>query len=100
MVFCLLSPFKSINANYLINEASYHKKKLRHQAAHMVKLNMDRQVCVIKIVAYRARTDRQTHARTDKRVKTEGPMIFLNDIFYFDGYQPSWCRKELATLLH
>ena len=36
---------------------------------------MDRQVCVIKTVAYRARTDTQTHARTDKKVKTEGPKI-------------------------
>ena len=44
---------------------------------------MDRQVCVIKTVAYRARTDRQTEARTDKKVKTEGPIILSNDIFYF-----------------
>ena len=40
---------------------------------------MDRQVCVIKTVAYRARTD----TRTDKKVKTEGPKILSNDIFYF-----------------
>ena len=57
-----------INANYLINEAFYQKKnkKLRHQAVHMANLNMDRQVCVIKTVAYRARTDRQRHTWTDK----------------------------------
>ena len=44
---------------------------------------MDRKVCVIKTVAYRARTDRQTQARIDKKVKTEGPMILSNDTFYF-----------------
>ena len=42
-------------------------KKLRHQAVHMAKLNMDRQVCVIKTVAYRAKTDTQTHTWTDKK---------------------------------
>ena len=45
---------------------------------------MDRQVCMIKTVAYRARTDIHTpHARTDKKVKTEGTMILSNDMFYF-----------------
>ena len=45
---------------------------------------MDRQVCVIITVAYRARTDTQTPpARTDKKVKTEGPKILSNCIFYF-----------------
>ena len=44
---------------------------------------MDRQVCVIKTVAYRARTATHTHARTDKSLKTEGPKILsINDIFY------------------
>ena len=42
----------------------------RHQAVHMAKLNMDRQVCVIKTVAYRANTDAQTqrhkHGQTKK----------------------------------
>ena len=51
-------------------------------------LSMDRQVNVIKTVAYRARIDTHTklmpHAtRTDKSLKTEGPMILSNDIFYF-----------------
>ena len=41
---------------------------------------MDRQVCVIKTVAYRAQTQA---ARTDKKVKTEGPVILSNDIVYF-----------------
>ena len=50
----------------------------------MTYLNVDRQVCVIKTEAYRARTFRHTpHARTYKKVKTEGPMILSNDIFYF-----------------
>ena len=45
---------------------------------------MDRQVCVVKNVAYRARTDTQTNAtRTDKKVKTEGRKILPNDIFFF-----------------
>ena len=35
---------------------------------------MDRQVCVIKTVAYRA--------RTDEKVKTEGPKILSYYIFY------------------
>ena len=83
--FSLFSPFKSINANYLINEAFY-KTKIRHQATNMRNLNMDRNVCVIKTVPYRARTDTQTaHGQhTDRqKVKTEGPMILSNDIFYF-----------------
>ena len=28
-------------------------------------------------------TDRQTHAWTDKKGKTEGPKLLSNDIFYF-----------------
>ena len=56
---------------------------------------MDRQVCMIKTVAYSLQTDRlteihtdrqterQTHAWPDKKVKTEGPKILSNDIFYF-----------------
>ena len=50
-------------------------------------LNVDRQGCVIKTVAYSLRTDTlQTHGRrTDKSLKTEGPKtkILSNDIFYF-----------------
>ena len=64
------------------------KQILRHQADHMVNLNMDQQVCVIKTVAYRAntdtQTDRQTHRHMDRqKFKTEGPMILSIDIFYF-----------------
>ena len=47
---------------------------------------MDRQVCVIKTVAYRARTDRQMDRQTDRqteKLKTERPKILSNDIFYF-----------------
>ena len=44
---------------------------------------MDRQVCVIKTVAYSLRTDRHTDTWTDKSLKTEGPKILSNDIFYF-----------------
>ena len=54
-------------------------------------LTVDRQVCVIKTVAVRLRTDghtdtqthRQTDTGTDKSLKTEGPKILSNDIFYF-----------------
>ena len=50
-------------------------------------LNVDRQVCVIKTVAYRVNTDTQTHRHTDtwtdKTLKTEGPRILSNDIFFF-----------------
>ena len=50
----------------------------------MTYLNMDRQVCVIKTVAYRTQTDRNLDStHTDKKVKTEGPLILSNDIFYF-----------------
>ena len=38
---------------------------------------------MIKTVAYSLRTDRQTDGRTDKSLKTEGPMILSIDIFYF-----------------
>ena len=43
-------------------------------------INMDPQVCVIKTVAYRARTD----TRTDKKVKPKEPKILSNYIFYCD----------------
>ena len=50
-------------------------------------LNVDRQGCVIKTVAYSLRTDRHTDRHTDtwtdKSLKTEGPKILSNDIFYF-----------------
>ena len=50
-------------------------------------LTVDRQVCVIKTVAYSLRTDRHTDRHTDtwtdKSLKTEGPIILSNDIFYF-----------------
>ena len=64
--FSLFSPYKSINTNYLINEAFYPNILffLRNQGVHEVDLNMDRQVCVIKTAAYRGRTDRQTHGQT------------------------------------
>ena len=44
-------------------------------------LNVDRQGCVIKTVAYSLRTD--THTQIDKSLKTEGPKIMPNYIFYF-----------------
>ena len=46
---------------------------------------MDWQGCVIKTVASSPRTDtRHTHVtRTDKSLKTEGPKILSNYIFYF-----------------
>ena len=46
-------------------------------------LNVNRQDCVIKTVAYSLRTDRHTGTGTDKSLKTEGPKILSNDIFYF-----------------
>ena len=55
---------------------------LWHQAVHMTYLNTDRQVCVIKTVAYRARA--HTHStRTDKISNTEGLKILSNYIFCF-----------------
>ena len=55
-------------------------------------LTVDRQVCVIKTVAYSLRTDRHTDRQTDrhtdtwidKSLKTEGPKILSNYIFYFN----------------
>ena len=46
---------------------------------------MDWQCCVIKTLAYRVDTDRQTETRTEKKKKkkSEGPNILPNDIFYF-----------------
>ena len=38
---------------------------------------------MIKILAYRVDTDRQTDIQTDRKVKTEGPNILSNNIFYF-----------------
>ena len=62
----LFSLCKSIKADLLINEASYQKNSLSHQATHKRSLNMDWQVCVKKTVMHRARTDRQTHRQTSK----------------------------------
>ena len=53
---------------------------------------VDRQVCVIKTVAYSLRTDKHTDRQrdthtdtwTDKSLKTEGPKILSNDIFYLN----------------
>ena len=49
-------------------------------------LTVDRQSCVIKTVAYSLRTDRQIDRQTDtwteKSLKTEGPKMLSNDIFY------------------
>ena len=77
---------------------------LRNQDIHECNLNMDRQVCVIKTVAYRAwtdrQTDRQTHGTwTDKRLKTEGPKILSNYMFYFKTViigGPIICRVNLS----
>ena len=60
---------------------NFKKLFLWHQAVHLMNLTVDRQVCVIKTVAYSLRTD--THTRTDKSLKTEEPKILSNDIFYF-----------------
>ena len=47
-------------------------------------LTADRQVCVIKAVAYSLPTDRQTPVTwTDKSLKTEGPKILSNYNFCF-----------------
>ena len=63
---------------------NFKKFFLWHQAVHIMNLNVDRHVCVIKTVAYSMRTDRQTDVRrTDKSLKTEGPMILSIDIFNF-----------------
>ena len=53
----------AVNAKYLINEAFYQKQKIPHQAVHKSNLNMGRIVCVIKTVAYRARTQGQTKSK-------------------------------------
>ena len=42
---------------------------------------MDRQVCMIKAVAYSLRTETHTHGQTKVKKKTEGPMILSIDIF-------------------
>ena len=49
----------------------------------MTYINVDRQVCMIKTVAYRARTDWLTPHWQTKKVKTEGLKILSNYIFYF-----------------
>ena len=45
----------------------FKKFFLWHQAVHITYLDVDRQVCVIKTVAYRSRTDTQTDTRTDRQ---------------------------------
>ena len=53
----------------------FKKLFLWHQAVHLMNLTVDRQVCVIKTVAYSLRIDTQTDTGTDKSLKTEGPKI-------------------------
>ena len=53
---------------------------MRYQTVHKCNLNMERQICAIKTVAYRARTDRRTDRQ---KSKTDGPKILSNAIFYF-----------------
>ena len=88
VLFCLFLLFEGCQfAFFVVNFFIKFKLCLWYQAVHITYLNADRQVCVIKTLTYRARTDRHTdthtHARTDKKVKTEGPKIFSNYIFYF-----------------
>ena len=47
----------------------FKKLFLWHQAVHILYLNVDRQGCVIKTVAYSLRTDTQTHTRTQVQTK-------------------------------
>ena len=65
---------------------NFKKFFLWHQAVHIMYLNVGRQGCVIKTVAYSLRTDRHTYTQTDtwtdKSLKTEGPKFMSNDIFY------------------
>ena len=46
---------------------NFKKLFLWHQAVHIMYLNVDRQGCVIKTVAYSLRTDRHTHAHRDRQ---------------------------------
>ena len=67
--------FRVLDRNFIFQKIiSWHK------AVHKSCLNMDRQVCLIKTVAYSLWTD----GRTDrKKSKKGGPKILSNDIFYF-----------------
>ena len=48
---------------------NFKKFFLWHQAVHILYLNVDRQGCVIKTVAYSLRTDGRTDRRTDGQTK-------------------------------
>ena len=78
--------YKSINANYLINEASYQKKLFTASSCSWMQpkygsTSLCDQNCGLQTGD--RHTDRQTQGWTDKSLKTEGPMILSNDIFYF-----------------
>ena len=87
--------------DYLINEACYKKYIfLRHHACHYCAvhnccLNMDWQVCVCDENCGVQSLDRRTE--TDRNVKTEGPKILSNDIFYLntDHWRPN---KEVSNI--
>ena len=75
---------------------------------YVMYLNVDRQGCVIKTVAYSLRTDRETHGRhmadgQTKVLKIEGPMIMSIDIFYFKtviiGGPKSYVNKYAIPVL-
>ena len=70
---------------------TFKKLFLWHPAVHI--MNLNRQVSVIKTVAYSLRTDRHTDRhtqpdrnidkQTDRKVKTEGPKIMYITICFF-----------------
>ena len=48
-----------------------------------------------------SQTERQTHTWTDKSLKTEGPKILSNYIFYFKNViigGPIWLRNKLGNV--
>ena len=67
---------------FLFLDIIFFSKKfiLWHEALHITYLNVDRQVCVIKTVAYRARTDTHT-PQGQKKVNTEGPCQIISFTF-------------------
>ena len=57
---------KQVYKNLATSGQKFQKFFLWHQAVHLMNLTVDRQVCVIKTVAYSLRTDRHTDTQTDR----------------------------------
>ena len=106
---CLFSLCKSNNANYLINGAFYQKHVFTASSCSWSwpkygSTSLCDQNCGLQ--SEHRQTDTQTDTGTDKSLKTEGPMILSDDIFFFKTViiggpimeEIKWAIEKLSAL--